>query len=370
VYELGATPVEVGSVFSVFTAVMMVSLPFLGYVSDRLKKRKIFMVLGLFGLAPIFIVMSLVNEITLLILIRGSTGIFIGAIYPVTWALVSDLPSDETIARKMGILTSSEMSGFGLGPVLGGVISDYFGFNVLWIFVSSIFLTGGLIFLILGVDSPKQNLKNKEKLLVIPEKKSNFKQFLALYLIHPIFLLGISVLGPNKNVYLVGEIGMSRTMFGLLEFIGMFFSALLQPFIGSFSDKHSRQSVMILTALGVTSGNILLFFTKNFYQTIPSAILLANYSSFKMAASVYISDNSKREERGRFLGVLNATDSASRSAGALLGGFLIIGTNIQTTILTSAIFPVLAIFAISLFLKKTHQKNRAKTTKTSKLSTH
>ena len=42
VYELGASPVEVGLVFTVFAGLLMFTLPFWGYLSDYLGKRKTF----------------------------------------------------------------------------------------------------------------------------------------------------------------------------------------------------------------------------------------------------------------------------------------------------------------------------------------
>ncbi|MEM2876444.1 MAG: MFS transporter, partial [Candidatus Bathyarchaeia archaeon] len=123
VYELGASPLEVGLVFTVFAGIMMFTLPLWGYCSDYLKRRKPFMVLGMLGLSPILLAMSTQTDITSLILLRGSTAVFVGAVVPATWALVSDSTTHETVGRRMGLLTGAEVAGFGVGPLVGDMVA-------------------------------------------------------------------------------------------------------------------------------------------------------------------------------------------------------------------------------------------------------
>jgi MFS family permease len=350
VYELGASALEVSLVFAVFAGIMIFSLPSWGYLSDRLKKRKTFMVSGMMGLGLMFITMSTTTNVTTLILLRGSTALFVGAIVPATWALVSELATDETVGHRMGVLNSSEMAGFGVGPVVGGIIADYFGFTCLWIFVAAVSFAGALVFLVFGFDLAADS--RQPALFIGTRKKRSATSFLILYAIFSIFLLGVAVLGPNRNVYLVEELKMSRTMFGFLESIGTLSSTAVQPFLGSFSDRRGRRPVMILAALSLVAGLAALYVARDFLQAIPSAILMANYSSFQMAAAAYISDNLKREERGSSLGFLNSLGSASRSLGAILGGLLILETSIHTAILLSMIFPAISIVLTILVLEE------------------
>jgi MFS family permease len=352
VYEQGASPLEVSLVFTVFAGLMIFSLPLGGYCSDYLGKRKPFIVLGMVGLCPIFLMMSTQTQVTTLILLRGSTALCVGAIVPPTWALISDLASHETVGEKMGFLTSAQMAGFGVGPIVGGVIADTFGFAFLWMFVAVVCLAGGLIFLVFGSDSPIRSAETQKPILFRTSWKRMPLRNLMPAMVFSVFLLGIAVLGPNRNIYLVTELGMSKTMFGAIELIGTFSSMMLQPILGSFSDKHGRKPVMILAAVSLSAGLVMLYLARDFLQTIPSAILMANYASFQMVASAYVSDTTKPEERGGSLGFLNALGSASRSLGAILGGLLIMATSIRTTILLSVAFPTISTIIIVLILKE------------------
>ena len=63
VYELGGSPIEVGLVFTVFAGIMIFTQPLWGYFSDYLGRRKPFIVLGMMGLSPIFLLMSTQTQV-------------------------------------------------------------------------------------------------------------------------------------------------------------------------------------------------------------------------------------------------------------------------------------------------------------------
>ena len=353
VYELGASPVEVGLVFTVFAGLLMFTLPFWGYLSDYLGKRKTFIVLGMMALAPIFLLMSTQREVMSLIVLRGSTAIFVGAVVPATWALVSDISTRGKVGRKMGLLTSAEMAGFAVGPVLGGLIADNFGFTVLWLFVAFVCLVGGLIFLVFGSDpSGLRRRPLNRPLLSFSLRKGFPRRFTALFLGYSLFLSGVAVLGPNRNVYLVRDLGMSRTMAGLFDFVGILSLALLQPLAGSLSDKYGRKTLMVLASLGLMIGLVNLYFAESFLQAVVSAALFAGYSSYKLAASAYISDRTECGKRGGVLGLLSSVESATRSFGAIIGGLLIAAIGIRKVILLSTVFPALSVLITVLALKE------------------
>ena len=124
------------------------------------------------------------------------------------------------------------------------------------------------------------------------------RRFTVLFLGYSLFLSGVAVLGPNRNVYLVRDLGMSRTMAGLFDFVGILSLALLQPLAGSLSDKYGRKTLMVLASLGLMIGLVNLYFAESFLQAVVSAALFAGYSSYRLAASAYISDRTEcGEER-------------------------------------------------------------------------
>jgi DHA1 family multidrug resistance protein-like MFS transporter len=353
VYELGGSPVEVALVFSVFAAIMVFSSLFWGGFSDSVGRRKIFIVIGMLGLLPIYLLIAFQEDVLTIILLRGSTALLKGAVVPCTWALVSELSSSDAVGRNMGILSAAELAGFAVGPIFGGLMAQFFGFLVLWFSIAAICFAGGLIFLIAGADSAK--LVRREgtiPLLDTVRKKEVISKILIISISSAFILFGYSFLGPNLNVYLVGDLGYSKALVGVFSFIGMGITALTQPFLGHFSDKYGRKPVMILSAFSLALGNLVLLLGRDVYWVILAQILINYYSSFNTVASAHISDGVTSGERSGALGILNSLSSFARSAASVAGGLVISATDIPTALKIAAVFPMLAILMVVFAVKE------------------
>ncbi|KON30556.1 hypothetical protein AC480_00825, partial [miscellaneous Crenarchaeota group archaeon SMTZ1-55] len=136
IHDLGGSPLEVGLVFSVFAGISIFSNTFWGALSDHLGKRKVFIVGGMAAIVPLFLLMAFQKDRLCLILLRGSTALFKGAVVPASWALVADLSPPERVGANLGVLSSIETAGFAFGPIIGGLVADLFGFPSLWLFVA------------------------------------------------------------------------------------------------------------------------------------------------------------------------------------------------------------------------------------------
>jgi len=354
VYEVGGSPLEVGLIFTIFAGISTFANPLWGAYSDRIGRRKILIIFGMVGLAPIFLIMSFLRNALMLTLLRGSTAIFVGAIVPSTWALVSDISPSKVVGKNMGLINSFMTAGFGVGPIIGGFIADSFGFSVLWLVVAIICLVGGLIFFFWGKD-PKR-LKENVKQFHFFEVLKN-RDVLILSVTFSIFLLGFSFVGPNYNVHLVKNLGLSKTMVGTVFFIGTVFSALVQPIVGSASDKFGRKCFFMIGALSLTLGNVVFILARNLFLVFLAWILISFYDIFQFMGSAYITDFVSQEKKAEALGFFNSAGSITRSLGAAVGGLVISITSISTVLLVSAVFPIVSIIIIFLCVR---EKRKAK----------
>jgi MFS family permease len=349
IHELGGTPIEISLVFTVFAGISILSNLFWGAFSDLLGRRKVFIVFGMSAIAPIFLLMAYQTNISSLILLRGVTAIFKGAVVPTSWALISDVSPPGKIGRSMGLLGAVESAGFAVGPALGGLIADVFGFSRLWIFVSMECLLGAVIFLVLGRDP--QNIEPHQRRFF----SGAFKQYIrarkviVLYASFAVFLLGFALLGPNLNVYLF-NLGYGKTAIGMMAFIGMGISTIMQPIIGSASDRYGRKLFFIIAAANLALGNTILFHATNLPLVLVSQILIGNYNIFQLIGSAYISEIVPPTEKSGALGLFGSVGSLSRSLGAIIGGYIIALTNVQTLIGFSVMFPIISIVCIQFFL--------------------
>lgn len=353
IHELGATPIEVGLVYTVFAALSVFSNPFWGGLSDSQGKRKRFIVLGMVGLLPIYVLMAFQEAVLPLILLRGSTALLKGAVVPSTWALVSDLSIPGTVGRNMGVLSAFEVAGFAVGPVVGGIVAEVASFSSLWLLVAAICLSGGLFFLFVGSDPVSLGqTTGRQPFFRAVTSRAVVRKVLPVATAFAIFLFGFSFLGPNLNVYLTRDLGYSKAFLGTLSFLGTGVSTILQLFSGRLSDEFGRKPMMALGALSLTGGHLILLVGGAVHWVILSQILISYYNTFQMAASAYVSEVVSPAEKSGALGLLTAIGSVARSSSSLAGGVVLTWTSVPTTLTIAAAFPGLAILVLLFSVKE------------------
>jgi len=349
VFELGASPIEINLTYSVFATLMAVFSPIWGYSSDKVKRRKIFIMFGMYLAAPLFILVALSGGALSIIFARGSTGIFYAAVVPVSTALISDISSKETVGRNLGLFGSIGMVGMALGQLISGAIVDYFGFMSLWFLTAALYALGASIFLLYGSD-PKE-LKGRTRGAAV-EKEALGAELMIFFVIYMIFIIGLSFVGANLGVYFTRDIGLSTTFYGILVAIPTVTSISLQPMVGSLSDKYGRKPFMLLSLACMIMGYILLVISTNIVLVaIAQALFGVSTGTFLTVGSAYISDQTSPRNRSRAMGLYSSFGSAGWASGPLLGGVFIEFTSIRSAIAFSAFFPLLCI-PLTVYLKR------------------
>lgn len=128
--NLGATGIWLGIIFSSFSISRTIFMPIIGRLSDR-SGRKLFLCAGLLIYSIISLGYIWADNVSQLILVRLIQGSAAGMIIPIAQAYVGDIsPEGEEGSTWMGYFNAAFFTGFGFGPLLGGVLTDYFGMTV------------------------------------------------------------------------------------------------------------------------------------------------------------------------------------------------------------------------------------------------
>lgn len=126
-----------GMVFSAQAITMMISAPLWGAVADRYG-RKLMLIRATLGGAVLIALMGFVNGAEQLTLLRALQGLVTGTI-PAATALVASTAPREHSGQSLGLLQTGTWIGVAIGPLIGGVIGDTFGFR------ESFWITGSLL---------------------------------------------------------------------------------------------------------------------------------------------------------------------------------------------------------------------------------
>jgi MFS family permease len=105
--DLGATGIWLGAIFSGFSFARVVLVPIAGNLSDRWKRRKIFLTVGLFLYAISSLGYLLANEVHELSIIRMVHGFGSGMVMPIAMAYVGDMTPEGEEGTYAGNLNTA-----------------------------------------------------------------------------------------------------------------------------------------------------------------------------------------------------------------------------------------------------------------------
>lgn len=125
--ELGGDVGDAALFFTVEMAAYLVAAPLWGLASDRLGRRRPFIVLGFLGSAALYASYLAVDSIATLLALRFVQGALSVAGWSTAMAVVADRAEGPHRARAMGMAGASIILGVGLGAPIGGVLSGALG---------------------------------------------------------------------------------------------------------------------------------------------------------------------------------------------------------------------------------------------------
>jgi len=151
VRQLGVTELKETAMWSgfVFAGPFFISFflaPVWGSLGDK-HGRKIMTLRAVFGLAIAQIIIGFSQNVTHLFLGRLLQGALSGFL-PAAMALIASNTPENKTGYALGLLQSSTAAGTVLGPLIGGVISDLFGYRFVFFSVAILLFFTGILLLV------------------------------------------------------------------------------------------------------------------------------------------------------------------------------------------------------------------------------
>lgn len=113
----------IGVLTALYALMQFICAPTLGALSDRVGRRPVLLI-SLAGAAINYVIMAFAPSIALLAIGRAIGGLT-SANISVATAYITDISPEEKRAKRFGIFNAMFGIGFILGPVLGGMLGDY-----------------------------------------------------------------------------------------------------------------------------------------------------------------------------------------------------------------------------------------------------
>lgn len=324
----------IGIVLSMFGFMNSFSQPFTGRFSDRVGKRKIFILFGLGTLMVTNLVYVFADSYVELIVIRALQGVAVAFTIPCTIALVNELATTDTRGGNMGLFNTFRLIGFGAGPLVAGLVVEsgpysYLGFNAsgfeaAFYFAAFSALVGYVMVSVL-VDDPEETRS-------IAHRDIGVSVFGDDGLFDPVFVLGavslfvavsiaiFSTIQPEINA----RLNQGSGWFGVQFAAFILAQVLFQIPIGRSSDYIGRRPFLVIGMVFLVPTTLVQGFVVEPWQMFLARLLQGVAGAMVFAPALALAGDLAREgESGTTLSVLTMSFGLGTALGPLVSGYTI-----------------------------------------------
>lgn len=328
--ELGVTeerlvPYWAGILAASASLVMVFFSPFWGWVADRYG-RKPMVERAMFGGAVLTFAMGMVTNIWQLLVLRMLSGALTGTI-SASIALVSTAVPKAKLGFALGLMQVAVFLGMTLGPWIGGLLADAFGYRFTFMAGGGILLVGGSLVLFGARERfyrSAETALQKSDSMVSLLRYSGFPAMLALFFffncsvhfVMPILPLFIESLCEPGRADVASTTGMLLAVSGGA-------SALAAGGIGYLSDRIGYKSILTASLVLVTAGLV----SHGLAQSIAHLIWLRIFYGLAVGGilptmNALVGQLVPPASYGKAYGLASSMSCLGMAAGPFLGGIM------------------------------------------------
>ncbi|KEA52237.1 MULTISPECIES: multidrug efflux MFS transporter [Mangrovibacter] len=348
-----------GFTFSITFLVSAIVAPWWGSLADR-KGRKLMLLRASLGMAVTILLQAYATNVWQLFILRGLMGLTSGYI-PNALALVASQAPRERSGWAISTLSTAQISGVIVGPLMGGILADNFGLRPVFLLTSALLMVSFLVTLFLikerarPVQSKADQLSGKAVFKALPYPfliVSLCVTTLVIQLcngsIGPILALFIKYLDPGSNNI--------AFMSGLIAAIPGIPALLAAPRLGRLGDRIGTDKIL----MGALIFAVVLFFSMSFVATpVQLAVLrfLLGFADGAMlpAVQTMLVKYSTEQVTGRIFGYNQSFMYLGNVVGPLMGASVSALIGFRWVFVVTGVVVVLNILQFALVLRKRNQ---------------
>ena len=313
-----------------FALAQFLAAPPFGALADRIGRRPLIL-LALAAYAGANVAFLFVDTAGGYIGVRAAQGALTAGLFPAAIGVVADLVDDAQRAQYVGIVMGAYGAGLVLGPVLGGVLYDGFGFESVFI-VSAALATVALVAAAkLVPETRTRAVRVRERLRarrdvalgasgsLLDSLPRPVLVFTSLLAIDFALVFAFAFIEPQMVFYVYDDLGWTTAQFGIV--VGSYGLAMMigQVGLGGLSDTIGRKPVIVIGVL--LSG--LLYVGMATLDSFPLFVAIALVAGLGKAltspalSAAYL-DITAEQYRSRIVGIKSSAASLGGVAGPLL----------------------------------------------------
>lgn len=319
-HSLGANITWLGIISASFFVASVISTPLFGRLSDR-KGRKVFIAIGLlcYGIISLsFIWATTVYQLTLVRFLQGIAG---GMIVPLIQAYVGDMAPPGAEGKWMGYFNATLLAGFGIGPLLGGTLTEHMGMTIAFVIMAGLSLIAFLIVILYVPNTTDRKMISSPRLSFKEMGQSRTIRGLVGFRLAFAFSRGI--LTTFLPLFASISMGLSPAFIGVLMAAVILLMSLPQTYGGNLADRFSRFPLVVIGSVTNFVFLALIPLTGNFWQLLTLCLFGSLGTAIALpAVSALIVEEGRKFGMGSTMAVFSVAFSAGMGIGSILGGII------------------------------------------------
>ena len=207
--QLGADPLKIGAILSVYGIVMVLAPIPSGLIADRIGRRQVILfgyIIELLATICMFLAQSL--PLFILGMLMFASTIFMGT---ALFSYATAARGDWSVRRAVSLISTSFSLGLACGPLAGGLIGELYGLKNTFLLALIVFFVSTLVAMRIGAQPVEKRPARSEQ----NEKFINGRLVIYLSMVFIVLFAGY-IPQPFSQNFLHNERGLSLSQIGLL----------------------------------------------------------------------------------------------------------------------------------------------------------
>lgn len=316
--------------------------PIWGRLSDR-HGRKVMLIRSSIAIGIFTGLMGVAVNVWQMFAFRGLMGIFAGFSAAAIALVASQVPEDR-LGYSLGWLSTGQLVGSLVGPVIGGLLADMTGSYRIPFFCTSAVLfaaTMAVWFIVQEQFAKPQRSGGRGSTLSSLFALARSPTLLALFFVLLMAQFGIRTVQPIITLYvqeIVGNLSNIATLAGIAFSISGVASMIAAPFLGTRSDRLGYRRVLLICLAGAALTTAPQAFAGNYYVFTAERFAVGLFiGGLLPVANAMVARLVDRSERGAVFGMSASAMFLGNSLGPLIGGGVAAGFGLRWVFLMTAL---------------------------------